>query len=113
MAAIVIFFAKYAKSRSMETGRPDDGPVRKVVCAGQGPERLGVRGLEDAHHPPAVRRQIAAHGPYAIQLEAFRPCGHRRHVGRVQWFGKLALEDDVLHVAIVPPTSQIGSGKPD
>jgi len=86
----------------MESGRPDDGVCRKAVGAAERAKRLGVRGLEHADHPLAIRHQITAHGLDPVELEALHRGSHGRHLFRGQRLGKLTLDDHVVHGARVP-----------
>ena len=97
----VILFAKCAKSRRMEGGRPDGGGW-KVVHAGHGTERLGIWSLENTDHPFAIGREIAADRRHPVQVEALGLCGQPRNVFRGQRLRKLTLEDDVLHESTIP-----------
>ena len=92
----VILFAKYAKSRGMEGGRPDDGG-RKIVRTGHRAKGLGVWCLENAHHSFPIGHEIAPDRLHPIELEALGLGGQPSNVLRGQRLGKLALENDVVH----------------
>ena len=97
-----ILFAKYAKSPGMKRGGPDDSVGREPVYPAHGSEGLCVRSLKDAHHPLPAGHQIASDRFDPVQIQALGQRDHLPHFFGTHAFGKLALEDDVLHMARVP-----------
>ena len=93
----VIFLAKCAKSRDMERGRPDGGAGREPVYAAYGAECLGVGSLKNAYQPFPVGCHIAPERLDPVQIEALHRRGHLAQLFGSQTFGKLALENDVIH----------------